>query len=51
MWLSTVVLHELDYGIDLLPPGHRRDSISSTLAALAAEFSDRVLPVERLEVA
>ena len=49
LWLSAVVLHELDFGIDLLPPGRRRDRISSTLAALVAEFADRVLPVGRRE--
>lgn len=51
LWLSAVVLHELDFGIDLLPAGRRRDSISSTLAALVAEFADRVLPLGRPEAA
>ena len=51
-WLSAVVLHELDVGVDLLPPpGRRRDSISTALAAFVVEYADRVLPVGRPEVA
>lgn len=51
LWLSAIVLHELDFGIDLLPPGRRRDSISATLAGFVAEYADRVLPVGRSEAA
>jgi len=49
LWLSAIVLHELDFGIDLLPPGRRRNSISSVLAGFVAEYADRVLPVGRPE--
>ena len=49
LWLSAVVLHELDYGLGLLPQGRRRDAISSVLSALVAEYRDRILPVGRLE--
>ncbi len=51
LWLSTIVLHELDFGIDLLPPGRRRDSISAALAGFVSEYADRVLPVGRPEAA
>lgn len=51
LWLSTVVLHELDYGVGLLPSGRRRDAISNALAALIAEYEDRILPVGRPEAA
>ena len=51
LWLSTVVLHELDYGVGLLPSGRRRDAISSALAAFVAKYEDRILPVGRLEAA
>ena len=49
LWLSAIVLHELDFGIDLLPLGRRRDRISSALAGFVAEYADRVLPVGRPE--
>lgn len=51
LWLSAIVLHELDFGIDLLPPGRRRDSISAALAGFVSEYADRVLPVGRPEAA
>lgn len=51
LWLSAIVLHELDFGIDLLPPGRRRDSISSALAGFMVEYADRVLPVGHPEAA
>ena len=49
LWLSTIVLHELYFGIGLLTPGKRRDKISEILSAFITEFSDRILPVGDLE--
>lgn len=49
LWLSAIVLHELDFGIARLPHGQRRDSIKAALSALMEEYTDRVLPVGRLE--
>ena len=43
LWLSSVVLHELAFGLNLLPPGQRRDRIGAALAALVAEYADRVI--------
>lgn len=51
LWLSAVVLHELNFGLNLLPAGRRRDSIHATLSAFAAEYDDRILPVGRPEAA
>ena len=45
LWLSAIVLHELDFGIGLLPPGRRRDSIGAILSAFVTEYGDRILPV------
>lgn len=44
-WLSTIVLHELDFGVRMLPLGRRRDRIAAAMRALAAAHSDRILPV------
>ena len=49
LWLSTIVLHEMSFGLDLLPLGRRRDRLSSALSALVAEYGDRILPVGRSE--
>ena len=43
LWLSSVVLHELAFGLNLLPEGQRRDQINAALEAFAAEYADRVL--------
>ncbi len=43
LWLSSVVLHELQFGSNLLPPGQRRDRIGAALAAFVSGFADRVL--------
>ena len=50
LWLSAVVLHELDFGVGLLPPGRRHDGISAVLSAFVTEYEDRILPVGRAEV-
>lgn len=49
LWLSAVALHELDFGVGLLPPGRRRDGISAVLSAFVTEYEDRILPLGRAE--
>lgn len=49
IWLSTVVLHELEYGLGLLPAGKRRNELLSMIANLVAEYGDRIIPLERAE--
>jgi predicted nucleic acid-binding protein len=48
-WVSTVTLHELDYGLALLPHGSRRAGLEKALSALIAEYGDVILPVDRAE--
>lgn len=47
LWLSTIVLHELDCGLRLLEQGRTRDRLQADLAGLAAEYEDRILPLDR----
>ena len=47
LWLSALVLHELEFGLELLPPGQRRDGLRSVLSELIAAYEDRILPLER----
>ncbi len=47
LWLSVVVIHELEYGVRLMPAGRRRDARRATLTALTAGFHRRVLPIGR----
>ena len=49
LWLSAVVLHELEFGVDLLPPGRRREGIAAALSALVGLYEDRILPLGRAE--
>ena len=49
LWLSVVVLQELEMGVQLLPEGHRRDGLRGWLSQLVTDFEERVLPIERRE--
>ena len=49
LWLSPIVVHELEFGLQLLPQGSRRDGLRQTLSELIAEYEDQVLPVKRKE--
>ena len=47
LWLSAIVAHELEFGLQLLPDGQRRDLLSAAMAAIITEYEDRILPVDR----
>ena len=47
LWLSVVVLYELEYGIHLLPQGRRRLKIATLVAGMVASYAGRILPVGR----
>ena len=49
LWLSSVVLHELEFGLRSLLQGRRRDDLQQVLSDFIAEFDDRILPLERIE--
>ena len=47
LWLSVVVLYELEYGVRLLPAGRRRVQLATQVEGLIANHEDRILPVSR----
>ena len=47
LWLSVVVLYELEYGVRLLPAGRRRLRLATRVADIAANHEGRILPVSR----
>lgn len=49
LWLSVIVLHELDFGLKQLPQGRRRRLIEASLSEFVTTYEDRILPVERRE--
>ncbi len=49
LWLSVIVLHELEYGMRALPTGHRRDHIAVAIRSFAEHYTGRVLSLGRNE--
>jgi toxin FitB len=49
LWISVVSIHEIEYGIALLPFGQRRFGLEKSMAAVIATFGPRVIPVDEYE--
>ena len=49
LWLAAVVVHELEFGIRLLPEGRRRERLQAAQAAVVNEYADRIIPLGRIE--
>ncbi len=49
LWLSVIVIEELELGVQLLPEGRRRDRLGDWISQLMADFGQRVLPIESRE--
>ena len=47
LWLSSMVIHELEYGLQRMAQGQRRASLQDGLLGIIAEYEDRILPLER----
>lgn len=47
LWLSSVTVHELEYGVRILPPGRRRTVLRAKLAAMVADCMNSILAVDR----
>jgi predicted nucleic acid-binding protein len=48
-WLSIISLHELTYGLELLPKGKRFAELDEKLRQLLSEYSDWIIPVNQSE--
>ena len=49
LWLSVIVIEELEMGVQLLPEGRRRERLRDWLSRLLTDFDWRILPIERRE--
>lgn len=49
LWLSVIALHELEYGLNLLPQGRRREDVGAALSRFVEEYADFILPVGHAE--
>ena len=47
LWLSVIVIHELEFGVQGMPDGQRRDRVSAFYGTFIDQLADRILPVER----
>ncbi len=48
LWLSVIVIHELEFGLRRMPQGRRRDSLGIALRGVVAEYEDRILTLNRI---
>jgi predicted nucleic acid-binding protein len=46
-YLSVITLHELYYGLQLLPEGQRRNTITSKLQNLLTHYNDYIIPINQ----
>ena len=47
LWLPSLVVHELEYGVQLLPQGLRRDRLQALLTSIISTYADRILALDR----
>ena len=47
LWLPSLVVHELEYGVQLLPQGRRRDHLQALLTNIISTYADRILALDR----
>ncbi|MCY4619419.1 MAG: PIN domain-containing protein [Chloroflexi bacterium] len=46
-WISAVVLHELEFGLQRLPAGRRRERLFATHIQFLSAFADRIVSLDR----
>ena len=46
-WLSIITVHELEYGLNLLPEGNRRSQLAETIQLLLNQYTAFVLPFSK----
>ena len=47
MWVPSIVIHELEYGLQLLPQGQRRNRLYTMQSGILAAYEHRILPLNR----
>ena len=47
LWLSSMVIHELEYGLRLLPAGRRRDCLIAMVSNIVTMYEDRILALDK----
>ena len=47
LWLSVIVIHELEFGVQRMPVGQRRNRLRAFYRSFFERHEGRILPVER----
>ena len=47
LWVPSVVVYELEYGVAMLPEGRRRAQLRALVDGILANYDNRILPLER----
>jgi predicted nucleic acid-binding protein len=47
LWLSSIVIHELEYGLRLLPAGRRQAHLTAVVSSIVSIYEDRILTLDR----
>ena len=47
LWLASLVVHELEFGLQLAPSGQRRDRLRADISRFLNVYSDRILYLDR----
>lgn len=48
-WLSIITVHELNYGLNLLPKGNRRTQLEDSIALFIDQYAAFIIPIEHKE--
>jgi len=48
LWLSSIVIHELEYGLRLLPAGRRQARLTAMVSSIVSIYEDRILALDRI---
>lgn len=46
LWLSSILMHELEFGLQLLPPGRRRDLLYAMKSSIESMYNGRILSLD-----
>ncbi len=48
LWLPSIVIHELEYGLRLLPAGQRQARLTTAVSSIVSIYEDRILALDRI---
>ena len=49
LWLPAIVMYELEFGLQILPQGRRREQLRTLQSSILNEYGDRIISIGRRE--